>query len=343
MSSLYPVEAASSAHDDRFYILANTMLQMVWSTLPDGYHDYYNARWYEFTGMPAGSTDGEGWSGMFHPEDQERARDRWQHSLDTGEPYDIEYRLRSADGEYRWVLGRALPMRGPDGRITRWFGTCTDIHDHKLALEQREIISHELSHRIKNIFSVIGGLVGMVTQARPELQPVADELRERILSLGRAHDFVRPHSAASAPAQPQGRLHGMLGQLLAPYGLAGRTRITVRGEDPDIDDRSATPLALVFHELATNAAKYGSLSTLVGTVDIDLRSVADGVSVVWTEQGGPAVVAPLVDGFGARLMQLSVVRQLGGKIDRDWRPEGLVVTLTIPKAALRRRSPPGTA
>ncbi len=343
MSSLSPVDTASPMHDDRFYILANTMPQMVWSTLPDGYHDYYNARWYEFTGMPAGSTDGEGWSGMFHPDDQERARERWQHSLDTGEPYDIEYRLRSADGEYRWVLGRALPMREPDGRITRWFGTCTDIHDHKLALEQREILSHELSHRIKNIFSVIGGLVGMVTQARPELRPVAEELRERILSLGRAHDFVRPHSAASAPAEPQGRLHGMLGQLLAPYGLAGRTRITVRGEDPEIDDRSATPLALVFHELATNAAKYGALSTLDGSVEIKLRSIADAVCVVWTEQGGPAVVAPLVAGFGARLMQLSVVRQLGGKIDRDWRPEGLVVTLTIPKSALRRHSLPETA
>ncbi len=71
----------------------------------------------------------------------------------NGAPYQIEYRLRHADGTYRWVLGRALPIRDTDGQITRWFGTCTDIHEQKLALHERELISQELSHRIKNIFS----------------------------------------------------------------------------------------------------------------------------------------------------------------------------------------------
>ena len=117
----------------RFRTLADTMPQMVWSTLPDGFHDYYNARWYEFTGVPEGSTDGEGWNGMFHPDDQERAWQVWRHSLETGEPYYIEYRLRHHSGEYRWVLGRALPIRDPAGRIVRWFGTCTDIDDRKRA------------------------------------------------------------------------------------------------------------------------------------------------------------------------------------------------------------------
>ena len=69
---------------------------MVWSTLPDGFHDYYNARWYEYTGVPAGSTDGEGWNGMFHPDDQDRAWGVWRDSLATGKPYEIEYRLRRA-------------------------------------------------------------------------------------------------------------------------------------------------------------------------------------------------------------------------------------------------------
>ena len=117
----------------KFRAIADTMPQMVWSTLPDGYHDYYNARWYEYTGVPAGSTDGAGWSGMFHPDDQARAWIRWRRSLATGEPYEIEYRLRRHDGAYRWTLGRALPIRDAAGRIIRWFGTCTDIHDQKEA------------------------------------------------------------------------------------------------------------------------------------------------------------------------------------------------------------------
>ena len=169
--------------DTRFRTLADTMPQMVWSTLPDGYHDYYNARWYEFTGMPEGSTDGAEWNGMFHPDDQDRAWEIWRHSLTTGDPYQIEYRLRHVDGSYRWVLGRALPIRDANGQITRWFGTCTDIHEQKLALEQREIISQELSHRIKNIFSVIAGLIQFAARSHPGFAPVATDLRVIVSAL----------------------------------------------------------------------------------------------------------------------------------------------------------------
>jgi PAS domain S-box-containing protein len=119
----------------KFRAITDSVDQMIWSTGPNGYHDFYNQRWYEYTGVPEGSTDGEEWNGMFHPDDQERAWATWRHCLATGEPYHIEYRLRHRSGQYRWVLGRAQPMRSSDGRITRWFGTCTDIHDLKLAQE----------------------------------------------------------------------------------------------------------------------------------------------------------------------------------------------------------------
>lgn len=128
------------ASEAGFQAIANTIDQMVWTTLPDGFHDYYNDRWYEFTGMPHGSTDGEGWNGMFHPDDQDRAWGVWRRCLATGEPYHIEYRLRHRSGEYRWVLGRAQAMRDPAGRIIRWFGTCTDIHDFKLEEERRAFL-----------------------------------------------------------------------------------------------------------------------------------------------------------------------------------------------------------
>jgi PAS domain S-box-containing protein len=120
----------------KFHAIANSIDQMVWSTRPDGFHDYYNQRWYEYTGVPPGSTDGEAWNGMFHPDDQDRAWQVWKHSLETGEPYHIEYRLRHRSGQHRWVIGRAQCVREPDGRISRWYGTCTDIHDQKVAEEQ---------------------------------------------------------------------------------------------------------------------------------------------------------------------------------------------------------------
>lgn len=133
LASIVENEISLFSVEKRWRQILNTMPQMVWSTLPDGFHDFYNDRWYEFTGVPHGSTDGEGWNGMFHPEDQERAWSRWRDSLATGRLYEIEYRLRHRSGVYRWTLGRALPIRAPTGEIERWFGTCTDIHDLKSA------------------------------------------------------------------------------------------------------------------------------------------------------------------------------------------------------------------
>lgn len=122
-------ERETLQREQRLRRTLDSIPQMVWSTKADGSHDYYNRLWYEFTGVAEGKTDGDGWVEMFHPDDRAPAWDAWRHSLKSGEPYEIEYRLRHRTGEYRWVLGRARPERDEDGRITRWYGTCTDIHD----------------------------------------------------------------------------------------------------------------------------------------------------------------------------------------------------------------------
>jgi PAS domain S-box-containing protein len=121
---------------------------MVWSTRPDGFHDFYNQRWYDFTGVPRDSTDGEEWSGTFHPDDQERAWSLWRDSLRTGEPYHIEYRLRHRSGEYRWVLGRAQAVRDRSGAIERWFGTCTDIDEIVRARQVLARTGQELERQV---------------------------------------------------------------------------------------------------------------------------------------------------------------------------------------------------
>jgi len=322
----------------RFRTLADTMPQMVWSTLPDGYHDYFNARWYEFTGVPEGTTDGEGWNDMFHPDDQELAWQVWGNSLQTGEPYSIEYRLKHRSGEYRWVLGQALPIRDEAGRIVRWIGTCTDIHETKLAAEEREVVAQELSHRIKNIFAVIGGIVALAARTYPEAGGLATELRARIISLGKAHDFVRPHSAASNHRQNPSSLRQLIGELMSPYRLAGDDRIEITGDDAVIDEGAATPLALIFHELGTNAAKYGALSKAGGAVAIAIATGDETCRITWREIGGTA--GPLSDkqGFGSRLMSLSVEGQLKGKLTRRWEPDGLVADVALPLASLSRKA-----
>lgn len=338
-ASLARATQALAESEAKFRAIADSLPQMVWSTLPDGFHDYYNARWYEYTGVPEGSTDGEGWNGMFHAEDQERAWAAWRHSLETGEPYEIEYRLRRADGVYRWTLGRATPIRNAEGQITRWFGTCTDIDDLKKLEQGKDLVSQELSHRIKNIFAVISALIALSAREHPEAKAFAAAVRNRIGALARAHEFVRPHSEVSRPTVGNTTLHTFLNALFVPYAdNAGRPRVLIEGEDAVFDDQAATSVALLFHELATNAAKYGALSMQDGRVLLTTRAEGERFILCWTEVGGPLIAGePERAGFGSSLATLSVEGQLGGRLERTWKPEGLVVEADIPATALSRR------
>ncbi len=174
--------------------LADTMPQIVWITRPDGYHEYYNKQWWDFTGMTWDEARGDGWNLLLHPEDRDRSIERWQHSLKTGEPYEIEYRfLRSRDGEYRWFLGRALPQKDAEGKIVRWVGTCTEIHEQKLveeqlraarddmasANEQKDQFLALLSHELRTPLNSILGWTRLMQEGL--LEP--DELPEAIDSI----------------------------------------------------------------------------------------------------------------------------------------------------------------
>ncbi|AUT00826.1 ATPase [Nostoc sp. CENA543] len=130
-------QAALQESELMFRTLANTTPQMFWITQPDGFHEYFNQRWYDYTGGTLEKAQGEGWLAILHPDDVQRTIECWYGCLQTGKDYEIEYRLRRADGEYRWHLGRAIPLKNKNGQILKWFGSCTDIHDQKLAIEER--------------------------------------------------------------------------------------------------------------------------------------------------------------------------------------------------------------
>lgn len=124
--------------DSQAYLAAvvDSVDQMIWSTTPDGHHDFFNRRFYEYTHAEPGSMDGDAWAQILHPDDHARTFACWGHSLATGDPYEIEYRLRRHDGVWRWVLARARAVRNEAGEIVRWMGTCTDIDDAKRAKDE---------------------------------------------------------------------------------------------------------------------------------------------------------------------------------------------------------------
>lgn len=147
------VEAALRESESRFRVLTEAIPQIVWATRPDGWHIHFNQRWLEYTGLTLEQSLGHGWNPPFHPDDRDRAAKRWLQATESGEPYEIEYRLRRHDGVFRWMLGRALPLRDESGHITLWLGTCTDIDDLKRANEQikRDAALSRIAGRIGRI------------------------------------------------------------------------------------------------------------------------------------------------------------------------------------------------
>jgi diguanylate cyclase (GGDEF)-like protein/PAS domain S-box-containing protein len=134
--------------------------QIVWVARPDGYHVHFNQPWMDFTGLTLEESLGDGWIPPFHADDRPLARRLWAEATRTGEPYEIEYRLRRHDGVYHWMLGRALPVRAESGDIVKWFGTCTDIQELKAALDEAAELRHELERRATH-----DGLTGLANRA----------------------------------------------------------------------------------------------------------------------------------------------------------------------------------
>ena len=144
--------------EQRFRTITNAMPQMVWTALPDGTIDYHNEQFYEFVGLEPGSAEGTTWAeDLLHPDDREAGGATWAHSVATGAPYEMTYRVRHRSGDYRWILARALPLHNEAGAIIKWLGTDTDIHEKKLAEEALQEANHRkdeflamLAHELRN-------------------------------------------------------------------------------------------------------------------------------------------------------------------------------------------------
>jgi PAS domain S-box-containing protein len=166
--SLQHAREQAEQSEQNYRLLADAMPQIIWTTRADGTLDYVNSRWVEYTGLDSEAAMQAGWGAVIHRDDLERAPAAWHRALDTGEPYDIEYRMRrAADGCYRWHLVRGVPVRNGDGEITRWFGTCTDIHDRKVA-EQREQFLTEASRILSSSLNYETTLATIARLAVPQ-------------------------------------------------------------------------------------------------------------------------------------------------------------------------------
>ncbi|MEL1252047.1 sensor histidine kinase [Aurantiacibacter gilvus] len=315
--------------EERLRRVLEGLPQVAWSADAAGNFDYFNRRWREMTGGEPPQL-AEEWRPYIHPDDAEAAFAEWNRCFAKGEEFEVEFRMRRADGSWAWVLSLAVPVAEHAGDPVRWFGTVTDIDEVHRALDERDLLAKELAHRIKNIFAVVIGLASLKARKQPQHQPFAEELTQVLRALNRAHDFVRPQEG---PVQES--LKGLLEAMFAPYGETdGQPCVRVSGMDTPVGARAATPLALVFHEMATNSAKYGALSADGGYIELRIKDEDDAIALSWNEFGGPPVEDGGARGFGSRLVEMSVTGQLQGTFERHFVSSGLVAELTMAKAAL---------
>ena len=270
-------------------------------------------------------------SSKIHPADRDRVRAAFAATRAVLGAYDIDFRIMVRD-TVRWISARG---QGDDvglvGRIM--FGVFIDVTKRKQAEEAHELLAGEMSHRVKNLLTIATGLTAITSRSAATAQEMAHDLTNRLISLGRAHDLVRP---SLEHPERIALLGDLLSVVLAPYDdtgdVTGRVRVVV--PRMIIGERAATTLAIVLHELATNAMKYGAFSVEKGTLDLSCTVHADDVTMIWTERGGPLVVAPKEVGFGSRLVTKSMSNQLHGSISYSWSKEGVIITLQMNRLRL---------
>ncbi len=323
-------ERALVDSEERFRNLANTVPDIVWTADPDGTITFVNDRWFDYCGLAPVPSARQWPAPELHPDDRERCLEHWNRALRDGTRYEIEARIQRHDGDYRWFLIRAVPVRAAGGDITAWFGSTTDIHDRRQAEEHQRRLTAELSHRVKNMLTVVQVLAERSAFRAGSVDQCLEAFRGRLQALSAAHDALLAGDWKGAS------LASLVETALDPYlGAGDRVRLDIK--DLPIEPEAALTLALGLHELATNAAKYGALSSSAGRISLSAK-VHPGVHrtelrIVWQETGGPPVAPPTVAGFGTTMLRQAIEYQHDGRVELDWRQQGLVCRIALPLAA----------
>lgn len=266
-----------------------------------------------------------------HPEDVRRIADAVNHTVLTQEKYAQEYRLVQKDGSIRWVEVRGECLYSENGKPDRFVGVVVDVTNQKNAQERQRLLAREADHRVKNIFANFHAMISLSARSAGSPKEMAQALRGRLDALLRAKDLVRPGIMGTEHESEQTTMDTLVRTVLQPYEDGSPDRIVISGPNVPVGAKAATGLALVLHETATNAVKYGALSRPDGSIHVTWNASGDSFSLDWDETGGPEInIKPQTRGFGSTLIDRSVTGELGGRLEHEWRRHGLRLKLSIP-------------
>lgn len=328
--------------EERFRTLADAMPVLAWTTTPESRATWYNRRWYEYTGVPWEEAQGLGWRQIYHPDHLQRVMESVRESWRAGEPWEETVPLRRRDGQYRWFLSRAVPFRDAEGRIVVWFGTHTDVTEQReteaalaLALEQQQMLTREVSHRVKNSLQLVASLLNI--QARraggPDERRALSEAVARVHTIASVHDRLWREDQVSA-VDLGAFLNDLCTDVQAMAPNVGLTSATVPVAVPS---DLAIRLGLIANELVTNAIKYGCPGR-TGDVLLELATTEDGGLHLEVRDWGPGLPQGFqIDTAGQSLGMTLVsafVGQLEGTLDVSSADPGARFTVRIPPSSL---------
>lgn len=268
---------------------------------------------------------------LLHPDDVDQLRKAIAEFNKGTRAYETEFRIVRPDGEVRWCVGTAAATVDDSGRVVRVSGVTVDITERKRAEERQNLLAREVDHRAKNALALAQSIVRLTR---------ADEVKAYVSAVeGRINALARVHTILSLSSWQGAELSKLIDEELAPYSLGGQ--IILAGPEVQLLPATAQTLALALHELFTNSAKYGALSTRSGRLTIGWQVEDQLLTLSWEESGGPLVMTPKSRGFGTRSLLASVESQLGGQAQFDWRAEGLLCRLKVPLTRKTATAAPG--
>lgn len=324
----------------QFKALANNIPQLAWMADSEGWIFWYNERWYEYTGTTLEEMEGWGWRAVHHPDHVDRVVRSVQRAWDTGEPWKDTFPLRRKDGEYRWFLTHAQPLRDEAGNVVLWCGTNTDITEERETNERIRLLMNEVNHRSRNILATIQAIIQRTVDGRdPEL---VEALTRRIAALSANQDLLTEGAWAGATVEDIAKSQVLHVSDVSEGRVAFDGPADVRLKPP-----AAEALGLAIHELATNAAKYGALSSAEGCIALRWRlereDGADVLDLEWRERDGPPVKKPTRTGFGTVIIKRNPEMAMRADVTLDYLPDGLRWHVRAPSDVLAeaRKSPAG--
>jgi PAS domain S-box-containing protein len=240
------------------------------------------------------------------------------------------------DGSLVDISLTVSPIKNERGEIVAASKIARDITETKRAQERQELLLREMDHRVKNLFTLAISVLTWSGRYASSIPQLIDSTRDRLSALARAHALTLSHGPRAPHAARPATLHSLLEAISAPHlGEGDGRRFSIIGCDMEISGSTISSLALLLHEFATNSVKYGAFSSTAGQIEVHCADRAGNVVITWSERGGPRVAPPIGnEGFGDLLVRATVAGQLGGDISREWKPEGLLIRLSVPRERL---------